>query len=312
MIRLIQAELLKIYNRPLVWSMVALLFMMVSIMAILHINYNNKTVTSDWKAELLEENRLLTIEMQEAPEEIRPYINSQVKQNEYALNNGISPKTMSVWKFVNSAAKLLPFVTLFTLIIASSVVASEYRWGTMQLLLIRPISRYKLLLAKYVVILLFAAVLLAIVFVVSWIAGAILFGTKGAMEPYVFARDRVNFQSTTYINKLLITYGLKIITLFVIVTMAFVISVLFRSSSFAIGFSVFILFSGNMFTSILYRINVVMAKLSLFTHLNLEVYFTGTPPVEGISLLFSLGVLLGYVIAFYLVGWIAFARRELV
>jgi ABC-2 type transport system permease protein len=295
----------------MVWVMMAILFIMIIGMAILNANKANKIESSDWRIGLTEENRTLGVQIQEAPEDVKPLLETQIKRNKYALDKGVSPNQMNAWKFVELASNLLPFVTLFTLVVASGIVASEFKWGTMKLLLIRPISRHKLLLSKYISVLLFAGVFLVLTFLVSWVIGAILFGVEGALEPYIFSRDKSQYQDIPMITNILITYGLKIITLFVMVTLAFVISILFRSSSFAIGFSVFTLFSGNLIAPILSHFNTNFTKLFLFTHLNLEGYFTGSAPVEGMTFGYSIGILIAYVIFFYFIGWLFFAKRDM-
>ncbi|MGG4143399.1 ABC transporter permease [Paenibacillus algorifonticola] len=311
MIRLIRAEQIKIYSRPMVWAMAIIFVIIVIMTALFNIDKRNASQTDDWKTVINEENQLLKEQMKEAPEDVLPYLNSQIQRNEYALENGVSPDRMTSWKFLSLVSNFLPFVTLFTLIVASDIVASEFKWDTMKLLLIRPVRRYKILLAKYCSVLMFSALLICMIFLSSWIIGTLLFGVDGASEPFIFSKDKQNYEHIPMVMHVFLSYGLKMITLCVIVTMAFVISILFRSNSLAIAFSVFILFGGNMISAFLSRIQPEFAKYFLFSHLNLEAYFTGTPIVEGVTLPFSLIILSGYMLCFYAAGWVVFTRREM-
>lgn len=56
--------------------------------------------------------------------------------------------------------------TIFTALVAADSVAGEFTWGTIKLLLIRPWSRSKILLSKYISMVLFSlfSTLLLIVF----------------------------------------------------------------------------------------------------------------------------------------------------
>ena len=72
-----------------------------------------------------------------------------------------------------TASGLIILVTLFTVIIAGDMVAGEFTRGTIKLLLIRPASRSKILLSKYVTTLLFAATLLVILFITALIRSAV-------------------------------------------------------------------------------------------------------------------------------------------
>ncbi|WP_441895000.1 ABC transporter permease [Paenibacillus sp. YAF4_2] len=62
------------------------------------------------------------------------------------------------------------------MIIAGDIIAAEFSTGTIKLLLIRPSSRIKILLSKYLAMLLFSMVLLLILFVISFLINGILFG----------------------------------------------------------------------------------------------------------------------------------------
>ncbi|WP_010495998.1 ABC transporter permease [Paenibacillus elgii] len=310
MIQLIKAEQLKIYNRPMVLIMGICLIIVTTLVAVFNVGKTHKSEINDWKSMLIEENHSLREDMKKAPEEMKQFFETQIKRNDYILERGLLPNQMTAWKFVSLMSNFLPLITLFSLIVASDIVAGEFQWGTMKLLLIRPVSRSRLLLAKYCSVLLFAALFLAFMLLISWLIGAILFGVKGAMEPFIFSRDKQNFQDIPMVMNISITYGLKMITLFVIVTLSFVISILFRSSSWAVGISVFILFSGNLVGPLLQHINAGWSKFFLFTNLNLEEYFFGSRSVEGMTLPFSIGVLLVHTFFLCLVGWIVFAKRE--
>ena len=84
----------------------------------------------------------------------------------------------SVWGFVSDTSNLIQFAGLFAIIIAAGIVASEFNWGTIKLLLIRPIDRGKILASKYLAVIVFALMLLSVLFVFSTLLGLILFGTS--------------------------------------------------------------------------------------------------------------------------------------
>ncbi|CAN7202577.1 ABC transporter permease [Rossellomorea sp. LjRoot5] len=76
----------------------------------------------------------------------------------YLLFDGIQ---FSFWEYMRISSNLLMIIQLFTLIIAGDIVSSEFSSGTIKLLLIRPISRVKILLSKYITVLVIATVLTA-------------------------------------------------------------------------------------------------------------------------------------------------------
>ena len=88
----------------------------------------------------------------------------EIGKNEYAIEHNIDPNQMTGWEFVEDATGLMTLITIFAAVIAGDIVASEFTWGTIKLLLIRPVSRTKILLSKYVATLLFVVLLCVILF----------------------------------------------------------------------------------------------------------------------------------------------------
>src|SRR5699024_8841970 len=102
-----------------------------------------------------------------------------VEENNLYLEANIKPSGYGAWQFVTGNAGMLIVVTLLTIIIAAGMIAHEFRWGTIKLLLIRPISRTRILFSKYVTVLTFGSITLLFVGLIAWIYGAILFGIEG-------------------------------------------------------------------------------------------------------------------------------------
>lgn len=107
----------------------------------------------------------------------------------------------------------------------------------------------------------------------------------------------------------LFTYSLSSVGLFMLTTMAFMISAAFRNSSLAIGISIFLLLMGASLTSLL-SMKFEWTKYILFANIDLMSYFNGTPFMEGMTLSFSLIVLLVYFVIFHIVAFLFFTKRD--
>ncbi|MGO4110042.1 hypothetical protein [Paenibacillus sp. YAF4_2] len=92
------------------------------------------------------------------------------------------------------------------------------------------------------------------------------------------------------------------------VTIAFMISSAFRSSAMAIGFSIGIVFAGNILLNALQRYE--WSKYLFFANTDLTQYMEGRPFHDGMTLSFSIGVLAVYFLLFNLVSWLMFTRRD--
>ena len=101
---------------------------------------------------------------------------------------------------------LLALAGLLVIIIAAGIVANEFTWGTIKVLLIKPFYRWKILLAKYVTIVLFLLLTLLILFVTSLSIGAILLGTGGDASNIHLA-----YTNGTVVEQSIFIYLIKVI-----------------------------------------------------------------------------------------------------
>jgi ABC-2 type transport system permease protein len=264
----------------------------------------------DWKQTMEESIKNDKVQMEENfNSNLDMFYKREIAIKEYQIENDIPPQTeYSVWSFVNDAQALISFAGLFTIIVAAGIVASEFSWGTIKLLLIRPISRSKILLSKYITVFLFGLLLLALIYGLSTLLGLILFGLPAESIPHL-AYSNGEVVEKGIAGHLAVSYLLASVDVLLVATMAFMISAVFRNSSLAIGLSLFLLFTGSTATVILAGL-FDWAKYILFANTNLTVYFDGVPPVEGMTLTFSVIVLLVYFLIFHALAFWLFNKRD--
>lgn len=206
----------------------------------------------------------------------------------------------NVWHFMYQSTGLTFFLMIFTVVIASESVAAEFSWGTIKLLLIRPVQRWKILLSKYISALLFALFLLVMLLLSSLLLG-LLFGTGGNTP------DEATFA------QIMKTYGYNYIELLMTVTFAFMISAVFRSSILAISLAFVIMFVGSTISGILIALKVSWGKYLLFTNMDLTIYEMDTDfdlLIPGMSPGFSIAVLAVYFIVFHIISFLVFTKRD--
>ncbi|MEH7119023.1 ABC transporter permease [Neobacillus vireti] len=313
MINLIKNEWMKIFRRPGTMVMIIILILSLTLVGIV-IKSQQKNIDiqqdKNWQQILQEENNALKQQMVKSQNNTeKQYFKKEIAINDYRIKHDMPPKEKySVWSFVKDSSQLIMLAGVFIIIVSAGIVASEFNWGTIKLLLIRPINRSKILLAKYFTVLLFAILMLAIMFVFSGILGAILFGLPDRAVPYLnYYNGHVTEQNI--VVHLLIYYGLSSIDTIMLVTMAFMISAVFRNSSLAIGLSLFLLFTGGQFTALL-AMKFDWAKYLLFANTDLMQYFEGTPLVEGMTIPFSITILIIYFALFMFLAFYVFKKRD--
>ncbi|MCP3762636.1 ABC transporter permease [Domibacillus sp. A3M-37] len=312
MFLLIPNEWIKLFKRRGTYVMIGLLLLMVSAFAALtKYEENKQSEQPDWKQVVQAENAAYAQQLNDQREmtaDQRAHIEGQIEINEYRLTENVPVQTSEyMWSFVENASDFLQVDGLFMIVVAGGIVANEYTWGTIKLLLIRPISRSKILLSKYVAVVLFGLFLVSMLFLFSVIIGAALFGLSGQSAHLAYVNGQVVEQNMLfYLVKL---YAMKSVEVLILATMAFMISAVFRSSSLAIGISLFLLFMGPNVTYIL-SMRYEWAKYLLFANTNLLQYETGTAMVEGMTMSFSLIMLLIYFLVFQLFAFTVFAKRD--
>ena len=89
-------------------------------------------------------------ENKELSEEDKTYFANEIKLNEYYLEQNINPNELSLWNYVDTSSYLIILATILTVIIAADMIAAEFTWGTIKLLLVGPASRTKIMISKYI------------------------------------------------------------------------------------------------------------------------------------------------------------------
>ncbi|MBP2000699.1 ABC-2 type transport system permease protein [Paenibacillus shirakamiensis] len=220
--------------------------------------------------------------------------------------NTPSSKPISAWDIASELNIIYFLVSIFSVIIAADMVSSEFTWGTVKLLLIRPWSRAKILLSKFIVVLLFA-ISMSVVFVVTNLA------TSFSLFPNL--PIEVVFGGTES-GQLLLQVFYKFVDLLVITIFSFMLSTVFRTSGLAIGLSMFLLVAGNILSAIFSPVKYDWAKYLLFNNMDLSKYeymksaVTNITTTTGMSLGFSVTILLVYVVAFLVISWVVFMKRD--
>lgn len=276
--------------------------------AVKHPQQENK----QWKQELkqqLKDDRAFLKELGDNNSTMKTFYEREIAVKEYQLEQDMAPQTEKhVWSFVRDAEGVISFIGIFMIIVAAGIVSSEFNWGTIKLLLIRPMSRSKLLLSKYLTVLLFGLTLLSTLFILSGITGYVLFGSPDNAVPHL-AYSNGEVVERSILVQLIVEYLLSSIDMLMVATMAFMISSVFRNSNLAIGISLFLLLMGGTVTMMLAG-KFEWTKYFLFANTDLLVYFDGVPPVEGMTLMFSIIMLIVYFVVFQLSAFWVFAKRD--
>ena len=159
--------------------------------------------------------------------------------------------TANCYDFLYNTMNIITLIIIiYSIILATSSIASEYSSGTIKLLLIRPYSRRKILTAKIVATIIFSSFFIILSSIVSFIIGSILFGISSYA---ILVTISANF--TFLINPIALTFIFLLTTLIkcsIYILISILISSLFRNPIASIVVALSFYFAGlicNLFIS---------------------------------------------------------------
>lgn len=312
MIGLIQNEMIKIFEKRASWIYMAILIVAMVIGGFIYQRINGEA-DENWREHLEAQNAQYKQEIEQIPADQDPtWLEDQIKQNEKFLEKNINPTAKTNWHFMNDVViGVTTLVTLFSVIVASAVVAAEFSDGTIKQLLIRPHKRWKILLSKYVAVLFYAFILMATLFVSGFMVGILFFGLGDFQTPffeYTLDGQKEAVLGTQFLLKTV--YFLP--SLLMITTISFMLSTLFKSQAVAVGVGIFVLFVSTTLGGLIIMLaeEYSWAKFLIFPHLDLTVFAFEDKILQNITLSGSLLILTVYYIVFMIATFVYFQKRD--
>ena len=313
MIPLIQNELMKIFGKMASWIYMVIIVMAVLIAGIIYMKFSADP-NPDWRQDTQAEITMLENQMEAAAsDDEKKMIQNQIEQTQQFLDQDINPNEKTNWHFMNDVVVgVSSLVTLFVVVVGSANVAAEFSDGTIKQLLIRPHQRWRILLSKYIAVIIYALLLVLTLIVSGFIIGLILFGS-GDFNMKIFEITlegrKVAIVGTQFMLKML--YFIP--SLLIVMTIAFMLSTLFKSQALAVGIGIFVLFFSSTLGGIILMLadKYTWAKFLIFPHLDLTVYALQDRILEDITLPVSLSILAVYYAIFMMLTFFFFQKRDI-
>ncbi|KEO83868.1 ABC transporter permease [Tumebacillus flagellatus] len=279
-----------------------------------------KVGTTDWRAQLQQQITDQEHRMQSPalPDEQKKIMQLQVEQQKYYLDRNINPKATGATTFTRFFMQygVSLFLPLLVIVIATDIVSSEHSEGTIKLLLTRPVKRWKILLSKYLTLLIYTTLTVMITMVACYAISGLFFGFQGWDAPMFTGFqisggtfDASQVKVLPHWQLLLMNYGLGWISTIVVATLSFMVSVLVRGTAAGMGVMLAVLIGGNILVQL--AADFPIAKYIFTSHLRLTDYVNGTPlPIPDVTLPFSLCILGLWLVGGLIVSFITFTRRD--
>lgn len=233
--------------------------------------------------------------------------------NKYYIENDISLDSNSRNLFINLFGNYELFILIVCIVIAGSIVSEEFNRGTIKLLLVKPYSRIKILLSKFIVCLIILILTISFIYIFQLIAGGIINGFDGMTTDaivYNFDTNKVeNINLFAYVGLI----GICKLPMYVLLTaLAFTCSTLFTNTALAVS----VPFLGYIASSLINQFALLydIKQIIYFVTPNWDLscyLFGGSPLFEGINLPFSIVICTIYLIIMLVLNCIVFKKRDI-
>ncbi|WP_068785443.1 ABC transporter permease [Paenibacillus phocaensis] len=276
---------------------------------------------TDWRREVQQAitDNQNSLGSDRVPEEWKKYRKIYIQQMKYYLEHDVNPREPGgvsfTREFLDNAATL--FIPLLIMGVGSDIVSSERTSGTVKMLLTRPVRRWKILLSKLLTLLMFVSLIILSTCLICYFISGLFFGYRGWNLPvftgFQLQGAEVDISGVHAVPQWLYIFmqaGLIWFVSVVVAALAFMVSVLVRSTSASIVIMMAALIAGNILTNM--ASSWTSAKYLFMVNLGLTNYLAGTPaPIEGMSLGFSLLVLAVWGACALIVSFLVFTKQDI-
>lgn len=223
-----------------------------------------------------------------------------------------NPSTAN-YTFQNSIESYIVIIVMVIVIVAGVSVSEEFNKGTVKLLLVRPYSRTKILIAKLISVFITMAITTISILALQFIVGGLVYG----FETYEMQVLQFDFTNNSIVTLNIFAYlGLMFICklpVFVLIgTLAFALSTIFLNSPLAIALPIFGYMGSDMINMLALSYKWDWVKYFVTPNWDLSQYlFGGTPMFKGTSIEFSITICAIYFIIMLVASIVSFKKRNI-
>ena len=236
------------------------------------------------------------------------YENWYILDEEVDTNNANTLRSV----FINFFSEYSFLILIFSIMIAGGIVSDEFNKGTIKSLLIVPHKRSKILLAKYISIIIMILLIIGVLIVSELLIGGILMGFSSLSIPVVVYNIT---DSALEIINIFGYLGLQILAnlpqIILLATLAFACSVIVNSTAFSIVIPFCGIIASELINAFAYAYDIKILNYFVTTNWDFTVYLFGGTSIYGNSLLHAIIVCLVYLIIMLVVTFIVFKRKDI-
>lgn len=182
------------------------------------------------------------------------YINKYKLDNDlYNSDNSEDSNQLMLFDF----EEIVLMVLVLVILISSSIVSEEYNKGTIKQLLLRPYSRVKILMSKYLACIIVFMLFMIFYLLATSIAYGFIGGFKDYLEPVIVYNFNTSSVMEINIISMCLSYFMALLPEYLIIlTIAFFVSTVFENTSVAMIVSILVYFGSSILNILIVARNI--------------------------------------------------------
>jgi len=236
-------------------------------------------------------------------------------------DRGMRRLGINVWEFMNGIAfsEMILFPGIYMIlpmiigVFTAVVFAGEYQNGYIRAVAIRPVERWQIFMGKFLSITIYSFILLAILLLVSYSVGAIMFGASGdviIMGNKLFGQGPKFYilNANVAAQRLILSYLFAGYSLVSLSAMFLMFSAIFKKPAIATVFPL-----GIYYTSYILDALPFMESLQRFlpTRYLMVWKYVLAENIQWDKMMYDGGYLMAYTVSYLVIGGVVFAKSEL-
>lgn len=205
------------------------------------------------------------------------------------------------------------FIIITVVLIAGAIVSEEFNKGTIKLLLVRPYSRAKILLAKFIVVLLTIVFIMFAVAIMQFVVGGLFFGFDSLNIPVVEYNHNTGSIVEMSLTKGILLNALGRLPIYILIgTLAFAVSTIFTSTAVAITISILGYMASSIINQLAFSFDIAWLKYFITPNWDLSQFFYGRlPNMQGTSLTFAIILCAIYFLIMIIPSFMTFKKKNI-
>lgn len=275
--------------------------------------------SENWREETITQINHLEEENQKLIEESDSLVNTleievnqdQISRLNYHISNDIKTVSSSnLYGSILNLTSVVPLITLVMIFVSGNMVSKEFSMGTMSLILLRPFSRYKIMLTKFLNTILYLSVYY-FSFIFPGTIYSLFFSEINTSTYHVLPNQSGQYIHVNFWEHIAFIIFANLFLLIVISTIAFSLSTITRNSAISSNLTLIAYLTGPLVVSYLER-RTSVAKYLPMANWNLTNFISGNiPPAEGMSLSLSVSLNILTIIIFLTIAFLHFEKQDI-